>query len=121
MVTIRGPTLVRARQVGHFAVLRTPDGTLLVQGAETEPVLPWMVVHVASGALILDFEAEAAAWRFADEISIACGERIDDEPATAREFSVAVPDVVRWVHALDVAELVDGERVVTRYRDWRCG
>jgi hypothetical protein len=97
----RGLAPVLAYRVGHFAVFRSPDG-MHVQGPDGEhfQALAWMVAHVASGLQMLDFASSERAWQFADEISRACGERLDNEPRDARAFCAAVPDVVAWVRML---------------------
>ncbi|HEX2679509.1 MAG TPA: hypothetical protein VHM19_22815 [Polyangiales bacterium] len=102
-----------AWRVGHFAVVKMPQG--IVHQNATRPMLPWVVVYVPSRTVILDFATEERAWQMADEISAACGQRLedyldgaydfdgDDEPVvpmTLRDFLAAVPDVIDWARDL---------------------
>ena len=110
-----------AWQVGHFAVARSPEGLWgkhpdgnVVQARR------WIVVHVASSVMVLDFVTREAAWRMADEISVACGARLDHRPDTLERLCEAVPDVSGWVGTLGKLrpDPCTGERPFMRHARW---
>jgi hypothetical protein len=111
---------VIAYRCGHFAVFRTPEGFHVVgPSGEPTPLLPWSVAHVASQTACLDFATADRAWQFGDEISRACGERLDHEPRDARAFCAAVPDVVAWVQDIATQKLMGGDRLFYSCRDFQ--
>lgn len=112
-----------AWRVGHFAVVKMPEGRL--PGAARQ-LLPWVVVYVPSRTVILDFATADRAWQLADEISTVCsaqlegafdyeGEGFPAVPTTPREFMAAVPEVIDWVRCLSRAgQSADVDAVIER-------
>lgn len=102
----RQSVIIDAWRCGHVAVAASPYGaTLHGMEGDSRVARPWMIVHVATGACVLDANDVERAWFGADQLSLMIGYELgglasvrDDDEAVHGKVADLVEERAKFEH-----------------------